>query len=393
MTDLQKEQERYIRDRATVMSIVKYTLIICVAGVLIYFATRVVAILVPFLIGFLLAKTAHLLAGLMSKAGGKKKADSKKKRKTALVLYIVLLILMFIGAGFGIAALVGQATRAFEAVQAYASNITDEDRLTELLLSVSESRGGFISDAHIEDLRAYANEFMAQLAAKAPGIASTAASSIWSFIGNLPYAVFALISVILSGYYFLADGPKVLMMYMKSVPNKSFRRSSISLIDDLSVTLFRALGGYLVLLLITMAEAWITFILAGVEYALVIALITAVLDFLPVLGIWTTMVPVVIYCISCDNYRGAVIIVIAMIIMSVIRRYIEPAVLGKTLKMHPLLVLISMALGVYIWGALGFLMGPVVYIIIHDVLKVFGIDKKVSKFLSDALGRFMTPAD
>ena len=105
------------------------------------------------------------------------------------------------------------------------------------------------------------------------------------------------------------------------------------------------------------------------------------------------MVPVIVYCVVHGNYRGAVIIVIAMTIMTVIRRFLEPAVVGKSLHLHPLLMLISMASGVYIWGAVGFLLGPVVFIIILDICKVFGIDKKFSSFLSRALEKFMKNDD
>lgn len=143
------------------------------------------------------------------------------------------------------------------------------------------------------------------------------------------------------------------------------------------------------LLIITMVESWIAFKFAGVEYALVLALVTAVLDFLPVLGISATMWPVIIYCALHDNLQGAIIIIIAMAIMTVLRRFIEPAVLGKTLHLHPLMMLISMALGVYAWGAIGFLLGPVVFIILLDVFKVFGLDKKFKDFLSRVLTKFM----
>ena len=105
------------------------------------------------------------------------------------------------------------------------------------------------------------------------------------------------------------------------------------------------------------------------------------------------MIPVIVYCIFHGNYTGAVIIVIAMAIMTVIRRFLEPAVVGKSLHLHPLLMLISMALGVYIWGAIGFLLGPVVFIIILDAFKVFGLDKKFKNFLSHVLTKFMSNDD
>ena len=209
---------------------------------------------------------------------------------------------------------------------------------------------------------------------------------VWSIVGNIPYGIFVVISVFMSGYYFISDGPYVLKAYMKSIPNHSFRRSSLELVNNLSVTLFRALGGYLLLLIVTMARIMDRIQIAGVEYAIVLALITAVLDFLPVLGISATMLPVIVYCVLHGNYKGAVIIIIAMAIMTVIRRFLEPAVVGKvTCTFIPLLMLISMALGVYIWGAIGFLLGPVVFIIILDVFKVFGLDKKFKAFLSRIL--------
>ena len=82
-----------------------------------------------------------------------------------------------------------------------------------------------------------------------------------------------------------------------------------------------------------------------------------------------------------------------MAIMTIIRRFIEPPILGKSLHLHPLAMLISMAAGVYIWGAIGFLLGPVVFIILLDVFTIFGLDKKFKKFLARVLNRFMENDD
>ena len=388
------EHERYIRDRATVMSIIKYLLIAAVAALLLFFATRVISVLVPFLIGFLLARTAHAIAAPINK---RKKAsiafDSKAKKKTEIRIYIVLVVIIIIAAAYGIFSLIGQGTRALAAIQGYAANFSDTDKMTETLQSFAESNGGVIEDSFIDTIIANFNQIQLSIMEQLPDVLSKTVSSLWSIIGNIPYGLFVVISVFMSGYYFISDGPTVLKAYIRNVPNHSFRRTSISLINNLSVTLFRALGGYLALLLITMIEAWIAFSIAGVEYALVLALVTAVLDFLPVLGISATMWPVIIYCAVHGNYRSAIIIIIAMAIMTIIRRFIEPPILGKSLHLHPLAMLISMAAGVYIWGAIGFLLGPVVFIILLDVFTIFGLDKKFKKFLARVLNRFMENDD
>ena len=76
--------------------------------------------------------------------------------------------------------------------------------------------------------------------------------------------------------------------------------------------------------------------------------------------------------------------------MTVIRRVLEPVVLGKSMKLHPLLMLIAMVIGVYVWGAIGFLLGPTVMIIVIQTMKIFDLDKKLLAFLSRVLHKFMS---
>lgn len=388
------DHERYIRDRATVMSIIKYILIAAVTALLLFFATRVVSVLVPFLIGFLLARTAHALAAPFVKLRSKRPGyNYKKKRGIEIGMYVIVVAIVIIIAVVGVFNLIVQGSKAFSALSQFVVIFSDPDKLHAFVWQFAESNNGILKDSLVEQIVDYFEGSQSDFVSKIPDYIGAAVSSVWNIVGNIPYGIFVVISVFMSGYYFLSDGPNVLKAYMKNVPNQSFRRTSLELVNNLSGTLFRALGGYTLLLLVTMAESWIAFYLAGVDYAIVLALITAVLDFLPVLGISATMIPVIIYCIFHGNYTGAVIIVIAMTIMTIIRRFLEPAVVGKSLHLHPLLMLISMALGVYIWGAVGFLLGPVVFIIILDAFKVFGLDKKFKNFLSHVLTRFMSNDD
>jgi hypothetical protein len=160
------------------------------------------------------------------------------------------------------------------------------------------------------------------------------------------------------------------------------------------MTVFRVLGGYMALFIITAAEAYLVFMAAGVyNYGLILALITALIDFMPVLGISATMIPVMIWLFLNGKIASVVIIIIGMAIMTVIRRFIEPPILGKSMHIHPLLTLIAMAAGVYIWGAIGFLLGPALAIIILQIIKVFEIDKKVGDYLSGIFERFFASKD
>lgn len=392
--------ERYRRDRASVMSMLKFILIVAIVIAFCYAGKIVAVILVPFLIGFLLAKTSVILAKPFSKPFEKtpSKVRSGKKSastKIALTIYVILIIfvilliiLTFIGLIYqanSILVSLGEATRSFKP-----SGLLD----VQFLDRFSVENGGFLSSDMMESLKENIANMGQTVVKNIPQVVSTAFSKIWALVGNLPYAIFFVISIILSGFYFINDGPAVMKLFVKNTPNRKFRNRIFTLLNELSLLVFRVLGGYFVLFVITAIESFIVFWFAGLhEYAIVLSIITALIDFLPVLGVSATMIPMMIYQVAHGEYISAAVLVAGLILMTIIRRFVEPAVLGKSLKMHPLVTLIAMAAGVYIWGAAGFLLGPVLAIILIQAIKVFDLDKTAGKYLSNVLDRLMVDKD
>lgn len=397
LTDL----ERYQRDRTSVMAMLKFILTVVIVIAFCYAGKIVAVILVPFLIGFLLSKTSMLIAKPLSKLFDKDASKIKPGRKksthtkVALVVYVILnifvvffIILICIG-------LVYQANNMLVAIADAAKTFKPAELINvQLLERYSVENGGFLTTDMIDSLKENVANMGQTVVKSIPQVVSSALSSVWKMVGNLPYAVFFVISIILSGFYFINDGPAVMKFFVKNTPSRKFRNRVMTLLNELALLVFRVLGGYFALFIITAAESFIVFFAAGLrEYAIVLAIVTALIDFLPVLGISVTMLPMFIYLIAQDDYVAAAIIAIGYIIMTIIRRFIEPPILGKSMHLHPLITLFSMAAGVYIWGAPGFLLGPVLAIIIIQVLKVFEIDQKAGTYFSGVLDRLISDKD
>ncbi|NLW88426.1 MAG: AI-2E family transporter [Clostridiaceae bacterium] len=261
------------------------------------------------------------------------------------------------------------------------NGITPTDWVESFIQKFSVSNGGFLPDELTESAVIYARDLLLLL----PSFVTSTGKKLLSFIGNIPIMLFFVVVVVMSGLYFITDGKKLLRFFARNIKNRAFRHKSFMLLDQLSTTLFRVLGGYLALLIITFFEALAVFYIAGVNYAVVLALITAILDFMPVLGVSATMVPVMIYMLIQGNYVGFLILLAGMALITVVRRVIEPPILGNAMNMHPLATLFAMIIGVAIWGAIGFLVGPVVLLILIEVLKVFSFDKKLRDFTGRVL--------
>lgn len=397
LTDL----ERYQRDRTSVMAMLKFILTVVIVIAFCYAGKIVAVILVPFLIGFLLSKTSMLIAKPLSKLFDKDASKIKPGRKksthtkVALVVYVILNIFVVIFIILVCIGLLYQANSMLVAIANAAKTFKPAELINvQILERYSVENGGFLTTDMIDSLKENVANMGQTVVKSIPQVVSSALSSVWKMVGNLPYAVFFVISIILSGFYFINDGPAVMKFFVKNTPSRKFRNRVMTLLNELALLVFRVLGGYFALFIITAAESFIVFFAAGLrEYAIVLAIVTALIDFLPVLGISVTMLPMFIYLIAQGDYVAAAIIAIGYIIMTIIRRFIEPPILGKSMHLHPLITLFSMAAGVYIWGAPGFLLGPVLAIIIIQALKVFEIDQKAGTYFSGVLDSLISDKD
>lgn len=416
---------RYLRDRATVMATVKYILFALIIACLLFFASKIVVIFIPFLIGFVLANASRSIADAILRVSDRRRKKKKKEGKheyvptpptkkpnviirfffpamgekkysqrtrLTIVIYVLLLVLVFAGAIWAIGALAVQMSNVLSYVKSITDSMTaDNKSLAELASNAIDKITNYLSrffgTGTSETIKENLNSIVENLGSKGVVVVEYLGGSLLSMISSLPMAIFYVIAVIMSGYYFITDGRSFMRFFANNIKNRSFRLRTMRLLDRLSSTLFRVLGGYMVLLIITYAESWIVYRIAGIPYAAIFACSTALLDFLPVLGISATMIPLMVYSTFHGDYRALVILIIGMALMTVIRQIIEPKILGKSLNLHPLATILGMIIGVYIWGAIGFLLGPITMIVVIQTMKVFSLDKRLRRFIANLLQR------
>ena len=120
----------------------------------------------------------------------------------------------------------------------------------------------------------------------------------------------------------------------------------------------------------------------NVKYPLLIALITAFVDALPILGSGTVLVPWAIISALDGDINLGVALVVLWIIMCVVRQFIEPKVVSNKLGIHPIFTLIAMYTGFKLFGVMGLLVGPIALIIIKSIFSTL-IDQGIIKTILD----------
>ncbi|MCK9253183.1 MAG: AI-2E family transporter [Eubacteriales bacterium] len=420
------QPDRMMHDKATILAIIKYFLITAVVLLLIYLGFRIFAILLPFVFGFILARLAIAIVtsakNLVYDLGeGRKKRRAKRElpqtaetssaaqtgrrklgrypqglarsrgEKRLIIFVYILLIILIIGLFVGIILAVISQLRSLAAYLPVIFNDMDIfRRVIDYLESLSEKLGGLIQPQQLEMLENELVRLQQNLLQKVPEIVAAILNGIAGFAANLPLILFAVVVAIMSGYYFIADSRSMYVFLRRNVISKQFRETTVRLINTLFSTLFRVIGGYLLLLIVTFIMALVGLLIIQMPYAVIIALVASIVDFLPVLGLGATLVPVALYLFLQGQLLSGLGALILLGVMTLVRRVIEPPILGNAMRLHPMATLASMIIGIAVYGVAGILFGPIIMVIGKEVLTLYGIDTKLRAFLGDLLNRIST---
>ena len=102
------------------------------------------------------------------------------------------------------------------------------------------------------------------------------------------------------------------------------------------------------------------------KFAIVVAILIAFLDMLPFFGTGTALIPWAVFQLFSGDVRLAVGLVILYLVTQLVRRIIEPKLVGDSIGVNPLLTLIFMYIGYRISGVLGMILAvPIGAIVIN----------------------------
>jgi len=190
---------------------------------------------------------------------------------------------------------------------------------------------------------------------------------IYNTVVSLPQALVYVIITFLATFFISSDTQFITESLEKHIPTKWLRKVSKVMND-----LFSALGGYIkaqcIMISITCFELFVFFTFYRVEYALILAIVIAIIDALPILGTGTVLIPWALINLVTGNYRMAIYLIILYLFVTVVRQLIEPKVVGTQIGIYPLLTLTAMYTGVRLIGVFGLIVGPIVLIVIKSIL-------------------------
>ena len=187
------------------------------------------------------------------------------------------------------------------------------------------------------------------------------------FMG-VPSFVVSAVMFLMGTYFMTVDYPDICRAAEQSMGEGLSR-----FLGQIRATVLAAFGGYLKAQILLSCGVFcillLGFLVTGQRYALLLALGLAVLDFIPLLGAGTVMIPWAVIALLTRNFQTAASVMVIWGIIAVYRRAAEPKIVGDQTGLSPIVSLISIYIGMKVGGLPGMILGPILVLVVLNLVR------------------------
>ena len=351
--------------------VIKRLLILIFTLLIIYIVFKLSMFYIPFLIAFIISL---IIEPLIRKVMKYTNLTRKVSAIITLIIVFTIIILFFI---WGITSLITEASIILENI----NNSMEE---------ISKEINNLIYDLNLDNLKIpqqvknlIENSFK-KLIGEGTNIVQDLLTRTVNIVTNIPKIMICIGITIIATYFVCTDRMYILDQLEHHLTRKWVNKFGIKLRKIIS-----SLGSYLkaegILIIISLSIIVtglliFTFIGLNVKYPLVIGLIIAFVDALPILGAGAIIVPWAVISAFNGDISLAISLIILYVVIVVTRQLIEPKIISSHIGIHPIFTLIAMYTGFKTIGFIGMFLGPIILIILKNIFETM-IENGVVKSL------------
>ena len=330
----------------------------------IYVGYRLLAFFMPFVIGWFLAYVASPLVNWLEK-----RVRIVKKLGSALIIILVLagvgLLCYFLG------------SKLWQEIRALIENMPGIYRdLESGFYTVGENLEGIFEmlpegvQEGWQTMISNLDQTMGNLIGR---ISEPTMAAAGNFAKRIPSIFIGTIVTFISSYFFIAEREEVIIWAKKVAPDPLVERMSM-VMDNLKY----AVGGYFKaqfkIMIVVCLILIVGFVILDVHFYFLLAILIALLDFLPFFGTGTALIPWGLYKLMVGDYKMVIGLVILYGVTQLVRQLIQPKLVGDSMGLKPLLTLVFLYAGYKIGGVIAMIFAVPIGMIVMNLYKAGAFD-------------------
>ena len=286
----------------------------------------------------------------------------KLARKTHIPIKIVSVLLTILCVLIGLGAVVLFCFFAIKEAWEFFSSLAGDERMIDILAKITNPIGAIFGES--EASNALTEHIGSAIEKGISGLVSKLVSLLSDIAASIPGVLFFILVTVISSVYFALDIDRVNGWIKMLLPKKM-----ISALERLKKSC-RSVGGkyvrsYLLIMGITFIVMLIGLFVLKVKNAVLLSVIIAILDLLPIIGVGTVLVPWSIVELLLGNTGMCIGLLVLLVVHELIRQFAEPKIIGKSLGVHPIVSLLLLYVGYSVLGFVGILFVPLLAVVLN----------------------------
>jgi predicted PurR-regulated permease PerM len=310
-----------------------FLLLVSIAGL--YFIYRVRVVLIPFIFAFFIA---YLLNPMVRYIEGKK----VPKTVAVILAYLVVTVVVALIAVFGIPHMVDELNKLGKTIPKVNTKIQG-------IISFAEKRyTNFTLPGGIEQV-IKENVMRAENA-----LINAAKAGTMVIINLFTYLVILIIAPVFA-FYFLIDIERLQDGLIQTIPRK-YRSDFLAVLRDIDEIIRGFLRGHLLISVIVGFLIGLGTFIIGLDFSLIIGIISGIAELVPYIGPFLTAVPVIGLALLYSKKTALYAVIVLLVVQQLESSVIAPKILSKNIGIHPLLVVFILMAGGELYGLAGVLL-------------------------------------
>lgn len=284
----------------------------------------------------------------------------------SVMIIIIPLVFIFIGVGNKISDFVSYLVGQLDDIPTFLATLEKEilDLLKHLPSGLYKTLSNTVTESFTKLIQGGESATSAIDVDTIKSGLSTGISGMYSVVKNIPSVLIGIVIGLVAWIFFTKDYDKIVRFIQRQMPKdkKNTLVEFKQVFYKTILTMFRAYG---LIMCITFGELLLGFSILSMlgimknGYFALIAAGIAIFDILPVAGSGGILMPWAIVCLVTGNYKQTIGLIIIYVVITVIRQYIEPKIVGTSLGVNPIVTLMGLYFGLKLFGFIGMFVVPI----------------------------------
>ncbi|KKB73237.1 MULTISPECIES: AI-2E family transporter [Bacillus] len=281
-----------------------------------------------------------------------------KRIYSILLLYIVIIGLITISIVSVIPLLKEQITSLVDNFPRYVHIV--EDQMKQLIGSQFFNQAQQTLNINLTDLASKVSD-------QASTILNNTFTGVGTFIGAVTEIVISIVTVPFILFYLLKDGKKLPLFILKFVPTR-LREQTYVVMSEMNHRLSSYIRGQIIVSFCIGCLLFIGYLIIGLDYASLLALVAACTSIVPYLGPTIAITPAIIIALVTSPFMLVKLIIVWTVVQLFEGKFISPQIMGKNLHIHPVTIIFVLLTSAKLFGVIGVILAIPGYAVIKVVI-------------------------